>query len=88
MLSVADLTAEAGEHAHAQATIAFDQDRRSHRACPGCKQALTACRITLAFAGKTLSPVVKLDRCETHGVWLDKGELPALWKAVAAAVAT
>ncbi len=81
-LSVADLARSIEELVHVAAAITFDQDRRSHRACPTCQTAMTACRIHLAMLDKTLSPVVKLDRCDAHGVWLDKGELPALLLAV------
>jgi Zn-finger nucleic acid-binding protein len=81
-IAVDDLVAAIEEHASALPTIAFRDDGVGKRACPRCSKQMQTCRFAAMFnSSSNAMPEPELDRCETHGIWFDVGELANILEA-------
>lgn len=86
LLDLVDLTTSISELTGIAAEIGFVRERPGRRACPRCALAMLACRLDVKLMNKrpTLQPA--LDRCATHGVWFDAGDLAKVFAALHRAV--
>lgn len=64
--------------------LQFYKEAPGKRACPHCRQPMTACRLRLKFAVIDKEPKTHpvLDRCDTDGVWFDNNELAEVFEVV------
>jgi len=79
-----DLAKSIEELGGLETELQFYKDAIGTRACPRCRQAMTACRLRLKFAVIDKEPKTHpvLDRCDTHGVWFDELELAQVFEVV------
>jgi len=88
LLDPADLATSISELTGIDPEIGFVHERPGKRTCPRCALAMTACRLDVKLMDKrpTLRPA--LDRCATHGVWFDAGELAKVFEVLHRAVSS
>jgi Zn-finger nucleic acid-binding protein len=81
-IAIDDLVAAIEDHASALPAIAFRDGGEGIRACPRCRKNMQTCRFEAMFnSSSSAMPEPELDRCETHGVWFDVGELANILEA-------
>jgi Zn-finger nucleic acid-binding protein len=80
-IAVDDLTSALDDHASGVGTIAFRDTGLGTRGCPRCRAPMTKCHLVASFGDSNARPAPELDRCATHGVWFDVGELANVLEA-------
>ncbi|MBL0214410.1 MAG: hypothetical protein IPQ07_11035 [Myxococcales bacterium] len=83
MVTIADLGQAVHDLTSIHPEFEFSEDKPGKRSCPHCAQTMSACKLRVLLDGAAEAPKPELDRCTTHGLWFDDGELAKVFEKVA-----